>query len=404
MRITKTVWLTALIVMLLASFLTNCSGDDPETPGNVDAPAVQGVSIDDITNNGNGSDIEVSFSKVDDETLLEEYRIFVVRSDAASSFDLAAAESSGSDAYTSVPVDGQDKKITLGATAKDSGGRLIEESVDYLVFVLSVADGVNATNNALSSSSNQISLRQTTVKITYIGNDGVYISDGEKAVIIDALPGNLDGWVPVADGVRIALERGDSPFGNVKACMVTHAHGDHYSTSSVNGFLISNPSSIFLGTPQVVNSGISGGAGQIQSLSLDLDSEEEVIADGISIRVIRIRHFNPQSGQDFSSTTENYAYLLELGGKKILHTGDGDMSVANFENLGLKDQGIDAVLIPTFHFGNQLQTSKRDALLEHIDPTYIIGLHLESATPASDVTAIYPDAIVFNQSLQFIRL
>ena len=88
---------------------------------------------------------------------------------------------------------------------------------------------------------------------------------------------------------------------------------------------------------------------------------------------------------------------------KILHIGDGDLSEANFISLGLTADDIDVALLPTFNFSGQLTTTNRDVLLNWVSPRHIIGLHLFNSTPVSDVTNIYPNATVFNKSLQEVR-
>lgn len=389
-------------IPLVLLVLISCSDDEEVTPPptEVSAPAVGSIAVDDITNNGNASDIEVSFPKVSDETLITAYRIIVAKSSV--SLNLEIAEALSSERYEQIVKNGRSIQTTLSETLLDSDGDPIENGNSYRIYVLSVADGENAILSTLSVASSVLSLAVTTIKITYIGNDGVYISDGDKAVIIDALPGNLNGWNPVATGVQSQIENGSDPFNNVSVAMVTHAHGDHMSTSSINTFLNRNSSASFLAPPQVRGNSIIGT--QVEDLDLEMDTQVDVEIDGIPIKVLRIRHFNPLDGTDFATTTESYAFLITLGGVKILHIGDGDLSTVNFSNLGLTQEAIDVVLIPTFNFSGQLNTANRDVLNDHIAPREIIGLHLASATATSDVTNLYPDAIVFRNSLQFVRL
>ena len=389
-----------IIAFVTLCFFSQCSKDESSNPdGPSEVPRVTEITVDDITNNGNGSDLEATFSKAEDETLVSEYRIMVVPSNRA--FSLEEANAVASSAYTSVVPNGSNHTVVLDASSVDVEQQPIVEAKEYVVSVLSISTD-ESISNSISPRSEPITLAQTTIKITYIGNDGVYISDGEKAVIIDALPGNLNGWNPVANGIQSKVESGASPFGNVVAAMVTHNHGDHYSISSVNSFLSVNSDAVFLAPSQVVESGINGGADQIEDLNLALDTETEVNVSGVRIRIMRIRHFTPQDGTNFSGTV-NYAFLVEIGGKKVLHIGDGNLSIGNFSDLGLKSEGVDVALIPTFNFSSQLTEARRQVLLDHISPDHIIGLHLASATPSSDVTNLYPGAIVFRESLQSIR-
>ncbi|MEP5613356.1 MAG: MBL fold metallo-hydrolase [Cyclobacteriaceae bacterium] len=387
--------------LLIVGLYMQCSDDESPTQSTepLEAPKVTNVFVDDITNNGDGSDLEISIIGASDETLISEYRVFVIKSTNRNSFDVATAESASADAFTKVAADGTDKKIILTATSVDHSGELIEEDIEYVVFVLSKSDESSEATSSLSSASSFITLKQTSIRITYVGNDGVYITDGKKGVLIDALPADLSGWNPIASGVQSSIENGGIPYDDVKVAMITHNHGDHFSPTSVNKFLSANANAKFISPPQVA-SGVSGGSAV--STPLALGESETIIINDITIEVIRITHFNPPTGSSFNST-ENYAFIVELGGLKILHIGDGDLSKSNFESLDLKAKGIDVALIPTFNFSGQLTNANRDVLNDFVDPEHVIGLHLASATPSSDVTDLYPGATVFKSSLQSVR-
>ncbi len=365
----------------------------------ITAPAVDGILVDDISNNANGTDLQIMFNKVIDESLISEYRIFAVPIESQFLFDLSMAEQADENNYVVVQSDGTNNKITFEASSNDSDGKPITEYVEYVVFVLSVADGTIASLNSLSVASSPVLL--TRIKIVYLGNDGVYITDGEKGLIVDALPGDLSGWIPFVNNLQFNIEQGNSPYDNIGLAMITHNHGDHFNSSSTSTFLAKNPS-VKLLAPSQVRGSISAGQDQIEDFTLALDEQIDLIIDEIPIRIMRIRHFTPQNGADFSSS-ESLAFLIELGGKKILHIGDGDLSAENFGTLDLHTENIDVALIPTFTFSGQLTGNNKAILIANISPENIIGLHLGSTTTVSTVQNIYPDATVFTQSLQFVQ-
>ncbi len=123
------------------------------------ASAVTNLTVDDVDDNGDGRDLEVSFTKADGETQqVGSYRILVVKSSDATGFDLAAAEAVAAANYTEVAKSGSDTVTTLSSSAKDTDGDQIDNDIYYKVFVLTVADGTNATVNALSAASTSIRL------------------------------------------------------------------------------------------------------------------------------------------------------------------------------------------------------------------------------------------------------
>lgn len=141
------------------------------------ATAVTGLTVKDISDWGDGRDVEVSFNKVSDETKISEYRIMVVKAAQAKAFNLQAANSTSH--YTYVAKTGSNLTKILTATSKDVYGEVIREGVDYNVFVLSITSGGNSGNNALSAASPILTLKQNAntpivsgVTVTDIGNNG----------------------------------------------------------------------------------------------------------------------------------------------------------------------------------------------------------------------------------------
>ncbi|CAI6085422.1 hypothetical protein PAECIP112173_04634 [Paenibacillus sp. JJ-100] len=122
---------------------------------NRNAGVASNLSVTDIADNGNGSDLRVTFTKATDESNVSHYRVFVVPSNS-SNFDLNAAN--GSNNYTQVNKTGGNLSVTLSSNAVDTNGYRISNYVSYRVFVLSVSNNGNWSQNALSSSSSQITL------------------------------------------------------------------------------------------------------------------------------------------------------------------------------------------------------------------------------------------------------
>jgi len=170
-----------LLLMGLSSFIIlsmACSSDSPvETPMEdtevaVETDAVSNVIISDIGENGNGLDLSVSFDKVAVESKVSEYRIFVIKSASASTFDLAAANSVTSENYTRVPKTGENISIILTSDTKDIDGDLLQNDVGYIVHILTMADGTNSNINALSTASNSLTLRSSAVLNVIIADIG----------------------------------------------------------------------------------------------------------------------------------------------------------------------------------------------------------------------------------------
>lgn len=127
----------------------------------VASASVTDLKVSDIGNVGNGSDLEVTFVKASGETkTVKAYRVFVVKAEKAADFKLKVANAAVAEQYTEIAKTGANVVLKLTADTKDTDGALITAGVAYQVFVLTVADGTNANENALSAPSQALTLGQ----------------------------------------------------------------------------------------------------------------------------------------------------------------------------------------------------------------------------------------------------
>ena len=220
---------------------------------------------------------------------------------------------------------------------------------------------------------------------------GVVISDGTKQVIIDGLHTNGTGWYQADENNLNALIRGNAPWGSTDILMTTHNHGDHFSPSQVNSFMSSNLNALLIAPPQARGS-ISNSSRTSQINPAMLQSET-VVHNEIEVEVLNLRHFD-QFGNDFSGV-QNYAYIVNIGDKKVMHVGDAFYSTTNFSSFDLKSKGIDVLIIPTFN--TLISSANRDILMTNINPKNIIAAHLQTSTSISSVKTIYPGATIFTE-------
>ncbi|MCW3795066.1 copper amine oxidase N-terminal domain-containing protein [Paenibacillus sp. LS1] len=124
---------------------------------NGNAGVISNLAVADISDYADGRDLRVSFNKAADESRISAYRVYVVRSANVGSFTLSAANASNN--YTQVNKTGGNLSVTL-PNAVDTNGYTITNNVAYRVFVLSVNNNGNSSQNALSGYSSQITLTQ----------------------------------------------------------------------------------------------------------------------------------------------------------------------------------------------------------------------------------------------------
>ena len=110
----------------------------------------------------------------------------------------------------------------------DSDGESIVNDREYAVRIISVATDDEETMGSISGKSNDLLLGVFTIKVSYMGNMGIVISDVTKQVIIDGVHGNASGWYQATASSLNALINGSTPWGNSDILMTSHNHGDHF--------------------------------------------------------------------------------------------------------------------------------------------------------------------------------
>ncbi|OXS58796.1 hypothetical protein B1A99_12550 [Cohnella sp. CIP 111063] len=147
------------------------------------APAVTGVAVSDTGDAGTGADLQVSFNKAADESNIQAYRIFVVRSGSA--FTLATAINANP--YATFAPNGSNPTLNLGGVATDTSGAPIANGVSYQVYVLSVA---KAGSSSLSAPSAAISL---TSPVQVAQSVGAVQAGADKLVVTWTPPASQTG-------------------------------------------------------------------------------------------------------------------------------------------------------------------------------------------------------------------
>ncbi|MET3938418.1 hypothetical protein ABIC22_001230 [Paenibacillus sp. PvP094] len=122
--------------------------------------APSNVAASDIGDNQDGRDLRVTFTKSADETNVNHYRVFVVKS-TNTSFNLSAANAVGSAYYTYVSKNGSNQTVNFNSNSKTVDGSPIVNGVGYRVYVMAV-NGNASLANALSSASNVVTLASNT--------------------------------------------------------------------------------------------------------------------------------------------------------------------------------------------------------------------------------------------------
>lgn len=210
-------------------------------------------------------------------------------------------------------------------------------------------------------------------KVTYISNAGVLVEIGNKKILIDSL---CDSKVPIykatPDEVKDKIVGGVPPFDGIDLMLFTHHHSDHFEPKSTAEFIKCQANVVLVSTGETIR--------RLKTLDPSVDESRLIVPDlqagegkaleinGIRIQVISMVH----DGKDYQDV-ENFAYLLEVDEKRILHVGDAKPMTENYGHLNLVEQSIDLLLAPFPYVGipaGQL------VIANQIKPKKIAAIHL----------------------------
>ena len=239
--------------------------------------------------------------------------------------------------------------------------------------------------------------------LTYIANEGVLLSAGERKVLVDALfdQPNPEYRAPAPD-VLVKMMSGAPPFDGVDLVLVTHDHPDHFAAPLAVRYLEAFPRALLVAPDDAVAAMQKAAAdwtrieSRVLSPAVRVGEKERLEPAGIPVTAFRTLH----SGN--RASPHNFMYLVELAGWRVFHEGDSSAQVEQFAGFGLGSAAIDLALVhawfPTSPDGERL-------LQEVLAPRHIALMHLpirlDGETPAQ-IDAIrkdYPDIFLLRPGM-----
>ena len=213
------------------------------------------------------------------------------------------------------------------------------------------------------------------VEVTYLANEGFLLAAGDEKVLVDALFPGLQGYPRVPGELRKKLDRGDAPFDGVDLVLATHFHGDHFGAREVGEFLDSS-AALFVSTPDAVELLEKHAGSDLRTMALypNTGATSEVEIGGIDLTVLNLHHGLRRRH------IQNLGFIIEMGGLKLLHVGDTEVSVEDVLAYDLAGEEIDVALVPIWF----LAEPTWQGVVEAIAPGHVVAMHLASPdAPAS---------------------
>jgi L-ascorbate metabolism protein UlaG (beta-lactamase superfamily) len=246
----------------------------------------------------------------------------------------------------------------------------------------------------------------TPLEVTYIANEGFLISAGSSKVLIDALHENPWAYENTPEDALAAMSAGEPPFDGVDLLIASHHHADHFSAHLAHPYLAQHPEVTFISSQNAVDTlaefagdGYESIAGQVRNVNPEWGSSEEVMVDGITVRLLTLNHAGPDREEGPVLTLGS---LVKLGGRAILHLADMvDVTTADYlVGYGLAGEEIDVLFLDHFFLLGEIGP---DLVRDHINPKQIVMMHLrpeERGEVRQQVQAIFPEAVVFDMPME----
>ena len=232
--------------------------------------------------------------------------------------------------------------------------------------------------------------------ITYLGNEGVLIQNGQTKVMVDALfdEYNLRFHAPSANLMTKIMTQ-TAPYDGVDLVLVTHAHRDHFNAQIAVDYLNSNKEALMIVPPQAIDSmkqypeSFAKVKDRVNSFPWKKGWRQATFGE-ISIKTTYMLHAGKSN-----KYTQNAIYIINIGGKQVIHLGDTQMERDHFDNLRLEYENFDAAIVPFWYL-----TSVYGAELvrKFMHSKEIIGVHFPKKGFESSISKVkenFSSAILF---------
>lgn len=223
--------------------------------------------------------------------------------------------------------------------------------------------------------------------ITYVANEAVLITHGDKKVLFDPFFHQVFGtYQLVPEETKKAIFGAAPPFDNLTAIVISHAHGDHFAADEVLKYMLRYPTVQLIAPEQAVTelmllAGASQILPQVTSVKLEFEQDPKTFeVAGLIFEAVRI----PHAGWPSRAEVENLVFRVTLKNQSasvtVIHLGDADPDDNHFlpyKNHWQK-QVSDTALPPYWFY---FSAEGNDILTEIINANKSIGIHVPVDIP-----------------------
>lgn len=243
------------------------------------------------------------------------------------------------------------------------------------------------------------------VTLYFLGNEGYALECRGKTVLVDAL--QTLGAREKGDLTQPVYEQmlaRRPPFMTVALVLVSHDHADHFVPSVAAAFLAKHPETLLASTADVLKRlRAQPEAGKIEPRLREIQTRRgEVVSFSpadIKVEVMDLAHLAPQM-----YPIRVVAHLIEFGGLRILHLGDGELNDEELAPFHLASRPIDVAILPYWVF---LHEGAKERVARLLGARQIVAMRLpagDTAAAQNRIRKVFPNAIILTRPLEARRL
>lgn len=241
------------------------------------------------------------------------------------------------------------------------------------------------------------------LSIEYIANEGVLITTDSTRILLDAIHRQYKPeYAFTPDNILSKIEAAQYPYKNIDLILVSHNHADHFSAESIAAHLRNDNESVLASSDQVIDE-VEKSLGdapfdkkRLVRIKYAWKESSEMEFKGVKIRFLGLLHANSEI--ESYRQIQNFGHLIEIGGKKLLHIGDADMFVKNFDAFDLEKENIDVVFAPYWFV---LSPVGRAILNKELLAKKVVAVHMpttEQSETMREILDARPSTVVFSQT------
>jgi L-ascorbate metabolism protein UlaG (beta-lactamase superfamily) len=249
----------------------------------------------------------------------------------------------------------------------------------------------------LKANTNEIA---KSARVTYIANSGFIIKVGYNKIMFDGLFQNgMNRYLEPDEQTVSLIKNGLHPFDDVDIAFISNHHADRFDPYIATQFMLSNKTAKLVAPQQAINKMMifTADFSKIKDRIIEAtplsNRYDRIIINDYEIFACNVKHEKIENDH-----VENMAYLVNVSGVKVFHSGDSDAStLSDLRGLNLVNIGVDiAFLNDKFGVGRAAKVTNTI-----VNAKYNVLMHFEkfisnnTLDAFADRTKLHPKPHIF---------